>query len=112
MRYLLDTKKNSLKHLSFAALSIGLLLAWLFVGYVHSYLDEESRITFFVKKFPTFKVEFYNPDASESDYEPFNQLSSEKKHALAEYCTYKFGVTSDQAEAIENCRKNSAGELK
>jgi hypothetical protein len=110
MRYLFDTKKNWLKQISFATISIGLLLTWLFVGYVHSYLDEEPRITFFVKKFPTFKVEFYNPDASESDYEPFNQLSLEKRKALAEYCTYKFGVTSDQSEAIENCRETLAGE--
>lgn len=97
---------------AYAAVGLALLFAWLFTGYAYSYSDEESHIAFFIKKFPTFKMEFYNPDASESDYEPFNELSSEKKQAIADYCKYRFGVTSDQAEAIENCRKHTSSDSK
>lgn len=112
MRYLQHLKKTSPKQVIWAVTGMALLFSWLFTGYAHSYSDEESHIVFFVKKFPTFKVEFYNPDASESDYEPFNELPSEKKQAIADYCKYRFGVTSGQAEAIESCRKHASSYLK
>lgn len=58
---LLDTKKASLKYMVCAALSIAAMLAWLFVGCEYSYFDEERHMTFIVKRFSTFNVEFYNP---------------------------------------------------
>ena len=59
---------------------------------------------FFIKTFPTFKIEFYNPDAGESDYEPFSRLSMKKREALVEYCRYRYRLGPSDAE-VEFCRK-------
>ena len=84
---------------------VSLLLTWLFTGIVLGYSDDEPRASFFLKKYPTFKIEFPNPDDSESDYLPFPELSREKRAAITAYCKYRFGVVSTEIAKIEACRQ-------
>ncbi|WP_230414408.1 hypothetical protein [Collimonas silvisoli] len=95
-----------------ASLAFVLLITWLFVGYVRSYLDEEQQITFFVKKFPSFQLEFIDPFANEADSPAIADLPAEDRKALVDYCKYRFGVTSDSTEALGECIKNIPGYLK
>jgi hypothetical protein len=93
----------------FVTVSIGasLLLTWLYTGIVFSYVDEETKSSFFLKKYPSFKIKFYNLDDSDSDYIPFPQLSPEARNIVAEYCKYRFGVLSTDAAQIEACRETA-----
>ena len=97
-------RKTFHKGLALLALAIVFLCMWLFVGYYYSYSDEEAGTHFFLKSVPTFKLEFHNPDAGESDYEPFSHLSKEKQQALLDYCHYRYGSGSGEND-IELCRK-------
>lgn len=83
------------------------LMAWLFIGIVLGYSDDEPKVSVFLKKYPTFKVQFPNPDDSDSDYLPFAELSSEKRDAIANYCKYRFGVVSTEIAKIEACRQGA-----
>lgn len=92
----------------FGALSfvvVSLLLTWLFTGVVLGYSDEQPRASFFLKKYPTFKIQFPNPDDSESDYLPFPELPLEEREAITAYCKYRFGVASTEISKIEACRQ-------
>ncbi|WP_253273688.1 hypothetical protein [Collimonas arenae] len=80
-----------------------LLIAGLFVGYVRSYLDDEQQTTFFIKKFPAFQVEFVDPFASEGDSPDISDLSTIDRKSLVDYCKYRFGVTADSDEALDEC---------
>ncbi|HEX7648360.1 MAG TPA: hypothetical protein VF450_13210 [Noviherbaspirillum sp.] len=97
-------KKVFLRWLALLAVAVALLSTWLFVGYFHSYRDEEAGTHFFLKAVPTFRIEFYNPDAGESDYESFGRLSTKKQQALLDYCHYRYGLGPGEHE-IEICRK-------
>jgi len=82
------------------------LLAWLFTGIASSYSDEESKSRFFLKHYPTFQIQFFDVDDSESDYVPFSELPIEKRAVILDYCKYRFGVTSAAAKEIEACRRH------
>ena len=96
--------KNFLRLLAATALAVVLLYAWPFIGYFYSYRDEEAGTYFFLKRVPTFRIEFHNPDAGESDYEPFSSLSVEKQQALLDYCHFRYGLGPGERE-IKMCRK-------
>lgn len=95
-----------------AALVFMLLIAWLFTGYVRSYLDEGQQTTFFIKKFPAFQLEFVDPFANEGDSPAIADLSTVDRKSLTDYCKYRFGVTSGSDEALDDCAKNIPGYLK
>jgi hypothetical protein len=83
------------------------LLTWLFVGMTYTYADHEFTRVFFLKKYPTVKIEFANPDEAEDDYLPFAELSSEKREAITAYCKFRFGVVSAEIAKIEECRQHT-----
>lgn len=95
-----------------ATLVFVLLISWLFTGYVRSYLDDEQQTTFFIKKFPTFQLEFVDPFANEGDSPAIADLSTVDRKSLVDYCKYRFGVTSGSDEALDDCAKNIPGYLK
>lgn len=84
-----------------------LLLAWLFTGIALGYTDDEPTVSLFLKKYPTFRIQFSNPNDSESDYLPFPELSFEKRDAIVNYCKYRFGVVSTETARIEACRQGT-----
>jgi hypothetical protein len=84
-----------------------LLFIWLFVGHLRTFEDEEPRDYLFWKKYPTFKIQFTNPDNSEEDYRPFSELSARKQKAIIAYCKYRHGVVSTEISEIEACRQKT-----
>ena len=80
------------------------LVALAYTGYVKSYLDHEVQTTFFVKRYPTFQIEFYDPFANEGDDVTINQLSPSDRARFADYCKYRFGVVNVSNRALEACK--------
>lgn len=83
------------------------LLIWLFTGVALGYSDEEPRAYLFLKKYPTFQIQFINPDDSESDYLPFQELPPEQRDAIAALCKYRHGIVSTEIAKIEACRQKT-----
>jgi len=91
--------------------SIVIIMAFLFyslwnffVGYYESYIDHDAHIVYFIKKFPTFRREFFNPFANEGDPLPVNEMRPERRKDLEDYCKYRFGVTDFSVESLEKCK--------
>lgn len=101
-----------LKLMAVVLIAASLLLTWLFTGIVLSYSDEESKGSFFLKKYPTFKIEFYNLDDSESDYIQLSKLPPDERKIIAEYCKYRYGVLSIELTEIEACRQRTYKNVK
>jgi len=83
----------------------------MYTGYVKSYLDEGVQTTFFVKRYPTFQMEFHDPFANEGDDVPIDQLSRAERAAFADYCKYRFGITGDSTQSLDICKKRIPGYL-
>lgn len=73
----------------------------------YTYADHEFTRVFFLKRYPTLKIEFINPDEAGDDYLPFVELSSEKREAITAYCKFRFGVVSAEIAKIEECRQHT-----
>lgn len=90
-------------------LSVSLLLllatgVWLYAGYVKSYLDEEVQTTFFIKRYPSFQVRFFDMFANEGDGKLVSELSTEERAQFFNYCKYRFGVLSDSNDSLASCK--------
>jgi hypothetical protein len=103
----LTNRRAFLKWIAAILIGTSLLLTWLFTGIVFSHSDEESKSSFFLKKYPTFKIKFYDIDDSDSDYLPFSKLLPEERDAVTEYCKYRFAVASNEISKIEACRQHN-----
>jgi hypothetical protein len=79
-------------------------VAVLYTGFVKSYLDHEVQTTFFIKRFPTFQMEFFDPFANEGDDVPMSQMSTSDRAEFAAYCKYRFGLDADSDLALEDCK--------
>jgi hypothetical protein len=88
-----------------------LFLTWLFVGHVSYYDENEPKGFFFVKKYPTFKIEFYKPDDPYANYFPSSKLSPDERKSIIEYCKYRYGMVSAEIAKIEECRQRSLNEV-
>ncbi|WP_260854591.1 hypothetical protein [Paraburkholderia sp. BCC1884] len=75
-----------------------------YTGYVKSYLDDEVQTTFFVKRHPTFQMEFYDPFANEGESSPIDRLSAFDRARFADYCKYRLGVDQFSTRALEMCK--------
>ncbi len=75
-----------------------------YTGYVDSYLDEEAQTTFFLKRYPTLQLQFYDPYANEGDDMPVDRLPPADRSRFADYCKYRFGITERSTEALEACK--------
>jgi hypothetical protein len=82
------------------------------VGYVTTYLDDETQTTFFIKRFPTFKAQFFDPFANEADPPPVGELSANNRKSFADYCKYRFGITSDDTNSLIKCQSKIPSYLK
>ncbi|WP_081073186.1 hypothetical protein [Burkholderia multivorans] len=75
-----------------------------YTGYVKSYSDHEIKTTYFLKRYPTLQMEFYDPFANESDDVPIDQLAPPDRKHFSDYCKYRFGVTASTTQALEACK--------
>ncbi|RZF27372.1 hypothetical protein EVC45_22570 [Paraburkholderia sp. UYCP14C] len=103
---------RSIRILLFVFLSAALVLAFLYTGYVKTYLDEETQTTFFIKQLPTFRVQFHDPFANEADDVDVGKLPEKERRMFADYCKYRFGIANDDTESLERCKKRVPSYLK
>jgi hypothetical protein len=103
---------RSIRILFFVFLGAALVLAFLYTGYIKTYLDEEAQTTFFIKQFPTFRVQFDDPFANEADDVDVSKLTEKEKRMFADYCKYRFGIENDDTESLERCKKRIPSYLK
>jgi len=83
----------------------------LYIGYVRSYLDHETKTTLFIKRHPTFQMEFFDPFANEGDDVPVDSLSAVERARFADYCNYRFGMADRSSETLERCKAEIPGYL-
>lgn len=91
-----------------ALLVIGLLLGLVFdlyVGYYNSYIDHDQHRVYFFKKSPVFRREFINPYANEGDAPAIDDLPSDVRKELSDYCKYAYGIVHGDSKSLEGCRR-------
>jgi hypothetical protein len=90
-------------------LIVALLTAFfgiLFIGYYESVFDEDGeppKKNFFIKKFPTFRVKFYNPSIMMN--EARKQWGDFGTQEQIEYCKFRYGLKGSSAEIFKQCEK-------
>lgn len=83
-----------------------------YTGYVNSYLDDEVQTKFFVKKYPTLKMRFYDPFANEGDDVPIESLSRRDRLEFSDYCKFRFGISNDGNVSLGRCKAETPNYLK
>ncbi len=84
---------------------IGSFSFWLCVGYYPhpSQIDDaEFYPRFFIKKQPSFQMEFHDIFNGE-DVPPLHRLSKTRKIQLQNYCKYRYGIPSNTDSDLLNC---------
>ena len=92
------------KSLVFIACGMAVVATAAYTGYVKSYLDDEVQTTFFMKRYPTFQMEFHDPFANEGDDMPINKLPLSDKRWFSAYCKYRFGINDQGLQSLETCK--------
>lgn len=83
------------------------LLLILNIGFYNEVSDAEVNRIFFIKKHPTFRVQFFNIHANDGNHRRIEKLTSEQRQDIIDYCKYRLGIDSEvttQAD-IEMCAK-------
>ncbi|MGF6641554.1 hypothetical protein [Paraburkholderia sp. MM6662-R1] len=83
---------------------LGILIFNVFVGYYNSYVDHNEHEIYFLKKFPTLRREFVNPFANEGDAPSVDELSTNTRRELSDFCKYAYGLTFNDSKSLEACR--------
>ncbi|MCD5989306.1 hypothetical protein KDX30_15485 [Pseudomonas sp. CDFA 553] len=83
------------------------LAAVLYIGYYEKVEDAYPEKVFFIKKSPTFKIEFENIFAYESDDKKLSQLTDTERQLVIQYCKYRLGLTTTlkNQNELEECKK-------
>lgn len=76
-------------------------IAYLYTGYVKSFLDDETQTTFFIKKHPSLQIRFIDIYATEKDELPLSELAIDDRKWFADYCYYRFDLTD-----LEKCKQS------
>lgn len=83
------------------------LAVLLFVGYYRVVDDAELNRVFFIKKRPTFQVEFVNLFANDADNKKLHELEMAERELIIDYCKYRLGINSElrTQEELEICKQ-------
>ena len=76
-------------------------VAYLYTGYVKSFLDDETQTTFFIKKHPSLQLRFIDIYANEKDMPSLDKIDADDKKWFADYCYYRFDLTD-----LEECQRS------
>lgn len=83
------------------------LLAVLLIGYYDTRYAEDNKTVFFIKKQPTFQMEFENLFANDADNKKLHELNDEERQFVIDYCKYRLGIKTDlkTQEELEACKQ-------
>jgi len=89
------------------SLLVLIALLHLFVGFYETRWAEDNRKVFFIKKYPSLKVEFVNLYASDADDKALEQLSPLERVAVRDYCKYRLGIETrlETQTELERCKE-------
>ncbi|ARU87796.1 hypothetical protein B9K09_07380 [Pseudomonas sp. M30-35] len=77
------------------------------IGYYSRLDDGDSTNVYFIKKHPTYHIKFENIYANDGDDRTLDQLDSELKQLVINYCKYRLGIETElktQAE-LDACKQ-------
>lgn len=89
------------------ALLLVLCAAHMYMGFYETRWAEDNKRVFFIKKYPTLKVEFVNLFASDADDKTLGQLNPLERVTVRDYCKYRLGIETElktQAE-LDACKQ-------
>ncbi|AUG07963.1 hypothetical protein [Pseudomonas sp. S09G 359] len=83
------------------------VLSTLFIGYYDALEDGDINAVFFIKKYPTFQMRFYNIHANDGEIRQVEDLTGEERKLILDYCRYRLGIDTQlkTQSDIETCRK-------
>jgi hypothetical protein len=83
------------------------IVAILYIGFYEKMEDAYPEKVFFIKKSPTFQIEFENIFAYESDDKNLSELSETERSLVINYCKYRLGVdtTLKSQSELEKCKQ-------
>ncbi|MFJ3485445.1 hypothetical protein ACIPL1_18945 [Pseudomonas sp. NPDC090202] len=63
-------------------------------------------MNFFIKKYPTFQVEFENLFANYKDHKALAELTPKERQKIIDYCKYRLGIitTLETQDDLESCK--------
>ncbi|MBV4549368.1 MULTISPECIES: hypothetical protein [Pseudomonas] len=89
------------------ALIVLALVTVLYVGYYEALEDGDIETILFIKKHPTFQMEFYNIHANDGEIRQVERLTEQERKWIIDYCRYRLGIDTDlkTQNDVEICRK-------
>jgi hypothetical protein len=89
------------------ALALLCLLAALNIGYYEALEDGDVERIFFIKKYPTLQMRFYNIHANDGEIRKVATLSDEQRKKIIDYCKYRLGIDTAllTQDDVELCRR-------
>lgn len=83
------------------------IVAMLYTGFYEKMEDAYPEKVFFIKKSPTFQMEFENIFAYESDDKKLSELSEAERRLVISYCKYRLGLdtTLKSQSELEKCKQ-------
>jgi hypothetical protein len=89
------------------ALIVLALVTVLYVGYYEALEDGDIETILFIKKHPTFQMEFYNIHANDGEIRQVERLTEQERKWIIDYCKYRLGIDTDlkTQNDVEICRK-------
>lgn len=89
-------------------LIVSAFLTALYIGYYPATEDAEIKNVFFIKKHPTFQVEFRNIHANDGDILLLEHLTEQERQWTIDYCRYRLGIDTElktQADVVMCSKK-------
>lgn len=89
------------------ALFILVLVPVLYVGYYEALEDGDIETILFIKKHPTFQMNFYNIHANDGEIRQVERFTEQERKWIIDYCRYRLGIDTDlkTQNDVEVCRK-------
>ncbi|WP_025130375.1 hypothetical protein [Pseudomonas sp. PH1b] len=83
-----------------------LLVAYLYIGFYEKIEDAYPEKVFFIKRYPSFQMEFENIFAYESDDKTLSELSDLERQKVIAYCKYRLGLatTLTTQSELDSCK--------
>lgn len=67
----------------------------LYVGYYEALEDGDIETIVFIKKHPTFQMNFYNIHANDGEIRKVERLTAGERGLIIDYCRYRLGIDTD-----------------
>jgi len=83
------------------------VVTMLYVGYYEALEDGDIETIVFIKKHPTFQMNFHNIHANDGEIRKVERLTAEERGWIIDYCRYRLGINTDlkTQDDVEMCRK-------